>query len=91
MFHTIVNANSIAQHVIQIKNEIMKHANANVKTIKQTKKITVGILIHVFVRKEKYLGSTADDSVITCDEIINARDSISNVTSTASKDFYDKK
>ena len=51
MFPTIVNANSIAQHVIQIKNEIMKHANANVKTIKQTKKITVGILIHVFVRK----------------------------------------
>ena len=44
------NANSIVQYyVIQVKNEIIKHANVNVKVIVDTKKIIVGILAHVFV------------------------------------------
>ena len=43
-------ANSIVQHVIQIKNGIIKHVNMNVKIIVSAKKIIVGILIHVFVR-----------------------------------------
>ena len=40
----------------------------------------------------KYLESiTDDDSVITCDEIINAADKVStNVTSTVPKHFYNK-
>ena len=37
IFHAIVNANSLVQHIIQIKNGIMKHANINIK-------ITVGAL-----------------------------------------------
>ena len=44
------NGNSIVQHVIQIKNGIMKHVNVNVKIIISVKKIIVGILAHVFVR-----------------------------------------
>ena len=52
IFHVIVNAMSIVQHVIQIKNRIMKHVNVNVKIIINTKKIIVGILAHVFVRIE---------------------------------------
>ena len=52
IFHVIVNAISIVQHVIQIKNRIMKHVNVNVKIIINTKKIIVGILAHVFVRIE---------------------------------------
>ena len=44
------NANSIVQHVIQIKNGIIKHANMNVKTIISAKKIIVGFLAHVFLR-----------------------------------------
>ena len=36
--------------IIQIKNGIMKHVNASVKIIVSAKKITVGILGHVFVR-----------------------------------------
>ena len=39
----------------------------------------------------KYLGSIIDDSVITGDEITNVRDSISNVTSSVSTNFYNKK
>ena len=31
IFHTIVNAHSIVEHAIQIKNRIIKHANGNVK------------------------------------------------------------
>ena len=46
----IVNANSVVQHVYQIKNEIMIHANANVKSIARAKKSIVGIPAHVFVR-----------------------------------------
>ena len=46
----IVNANSIEQHVIQIKNGIIKHVNVNVKIIVHTKKIIVGIPAHIFVR-----------------------------------------
>ena len=45
----IVNANSTAKLVIQIKNEIIKHVNVNVKII-SPKKIIVGILAHVSVR-----------------------------------------
>ena len=45
-----VNANSIVQNVIHIKNGIMIHANASVKGITRAKKIIVGILTHVFVR-----------------------------------------
>ena len=45
-----VNANSIVQHVIEIKNGIIKHVNVNVKIIISAKKIVVGILAHVFLR-----------------------------------------
>ena len=44
-----VNANSIVQHVIEIKNGIIKHVNVNVKIVVRAKSIIVGILAHVFV------------------------------------------
>ena len=44
----IVNANSVVQHVIKMKNGATKHAN--VKDIVSSKKIVVGILAHAFVR-----------------------------------------
>ena len=50
MFHVIVNANSIVQYVIQIKNGIIKHVKMNVKIIARGKKIIVEILTHVLVR-----------------------------------------
>ena len=50
IFHVTVYANSIVQHVIRIKNEIIYHVNVNEKIIKNVKKIIVGILAHVFVR-----------------------------------------
>ena len=46
----IVNANSLVQHVIQIKNGIIKHVNANVKIIVSAKKVIVRSMAHVFVR-----------------------------------------
>ena len=49
-FRVIVNANSVVQYVIQIKNGIIKHVNVNVRIIVSAKKITFGILPHVFVR-----------------------------------------
>ena len=50
MFHVIVNANSLVQHIIKIKNGIIKHVNVNVKIIISAKKIIVGMVAHVFVR-----------------------------------------
>ena len=46
----IVNTNSIAQHVIQIKNLITINVNMSVKSTMCAKKIIAGILAHVFVR-----------------------------------------
>ena len=46
----IVNANSMIQHVIQIKNWIMIKVNANVKSIARAKKLIAGIAVHVLVR-----------------------------------------
>ena len=50
----IGNANSIVQIAIQIKNGMKKTklANVNVKIIIRAKKVIVGILAHVFMRKE---------------------------------------
>ena len=54
IFHMIVNASSIVQHVIQINNGIMsmsmEYVNVIVKIIGSVKSIIVGILPHVFVR-----------------------------------------
>ena len=83
----IVNADSIVQHVIQIKNGIIKHVNVNVTIIISVKKIIAGILAHVFVRivfKKyrivfkvfKYLKSVGDTSVTKCDEIVIVIDNL---------------
>ena len=50
--HVIANANSIVQHVIQIKNVLIKHVNMSKKIIERIKKIIIRILVHVFVRME---------------------------------------
>ena len=50
IFHVILNANSIVQLAIQIKNRITKHANANVNNYCTCKNIIVGVLSDVFAR-----------------------------------------
>ena len=50
IFNVNVNANSIVQHVIQFKSEIMKHLNVSVNVSVIAKKIIVGILAHTLVR-----------------------------------------
>ena len=50
IFHVIVDENSILQHVIQIKNEIMINANVSVEFIARAKEIIPGVLTYVFVR-----------------------------------------
>ena len=51
IFHVIINANSIVEHLIQIKNRVIKHVNVNVKIVISAKKIIVGILEDTFVRR----------------------------------------
>ena len=43
-------SNSIVQHVIQIKNGIMKHVNMSPKSITRARKVIDGILARVFVK-----------------------------------------
>ena len=50
IFDVAVNANSLVQHLIRIKNGIIKHVDMNLKIIVSVKKIMVVILAHVFVR-----------------------------------------
>ena len=63
LFHVLVNANSIVQHVIQIKNGMKKHVSVNANILVSAKKIKVRILADVFL-------SIIDTSVIARDEII---------------------
>ena len=49
-FHVNVNANSIVQHVIQIKNETTKHVNVSAKIMISFKNIIFAILAHPPVR-----------------------------------------
>ena len=46
----IVNANSIVQHKIQITNETKINVNVRTNSMACAEKITIGILVHVFVR-----------------------------------------
>ena len=50
IFNVVVNANLVVQHVIQIKNGIIKQVNVNVKIIVSAENIIVEILAYVFVR-----------------------------------------
>ena len=49
MFHAIVNANSVVQHLFQIKKGIIKYFNVNVKIMVHAKMIIVKILANAFV------------------------------------------
>ena len=62
IFNVIINASSLVQHIIQIKNGVMKHVN-----------VIVGILARVFVR----IAGIADTSDIMYDEIISVMDIVS--------------
>ena len=51
----ILNANSTAQHAIQIKNGIMINVDVSVKSTIRPKKTIVGILANVFVNTAQLL------------------------------------
>ena len=70
IFHVIVDANSIAQHVIRAKNGIVKHVNVNAKNYCKCKKDYSWNPSTCICENSKYLKSVADTSVTDCDEII---------------------
>ena len=81
----IVNANSIAQYVIQIKNGTIKHVNVNIKIIVGAKKDYSWNPSTCICVNSKYLKIT---SVTEGDEIIPVMDIVSrkktNATSSPS-------
>ena len=76
----IVNANSIVQHVIQIKNGTKINVNVSTKSMVCAEKITIGIAGYVFrvvienmklrIENSMCLTSIVDNSAIVCDENI---------------------
>ena len=65
IFHVIVKANVIIQHVIKIKNGIIKHVNVNEKIILRVKKHRWDPR-KCICENSKYLRSIADTSVTEC-------------------------
>ena len=83
MFHMIVNANSVVQLVIQIRNGIMINVYTSVKKCKKDYSWNPSACV---CEKSKYLKRIVDDSVIVCDYILNVTDSVSiNVTNAISR------
>ena len=96
----ILNAYSIVQYVIQLKNETIIHAKASTKNIIPAKTYYSWNHRTFICENGQYLKGVADTSVIVCDEIINSTDSASrnvtkaistNVMSTLSTNFHNKK
>ena len=83
----IVNANSIVQYVIQIKNGIMKHVNVNVKIM--VKKIKVGILAHAYVRIVSTWNLKKSYGIISVVDIVSTK--TTNLTSTPSINCHSMK
>ena len=77
----IVNTSSIVQHVIQIKNEIMKHANVSVKKI----------IVEIQNIADTSVTECAE-IIIAMDKISTKKPktTATNVTSTASINFHSK-
>ena len=71
IFRLIVNANSIVEHAIAIKNEIIKHVNVNVKIIITVQKISWNLSTYI-CENSKYFKIFADTSVTDCYEIVIA-------------------
>ena len=88
----ILNANSIVQRVIQIKNGIMININLSVKSIICVKKDYSWNSSACICKNGRYLKIIADDLVIVWDEVKSVTDSVStNVTSNVSINSDDKK
>ena len=85
IFHVIVNANSIVQHVIQIKNGIIKHVNVNVKIIVSAKKDYSWNSSTCICEKSKYLKSIADTSLIAYEKKSNT------IATNVSINFHNEK
>ena len=87
MCHANVNVNLMEQNVIQANGAITINVDASVKNIIYMKKNMFGIQVHIFVKNGKYLASIIDDSVITCDEVIESCD---EETKTIPKNLNEK-
>ena len=88
----IVYANLIVQHVIEVKNGIIRQVNVNLKIIVSAKKITAWILAQV--RIATFDGSKAKYDEIIVMDIVSTKTTNAlptNVTSTMLTNCDDKK
>ena len=91
----IVNTNSIVQHIIKIKSEIMKHVNVS-KYYCNCKKYYNWNPSTCICENSKYLNSIDNTSVITCVEIISVMDIVTTkmtntIATNVTKNCHSKK
>ena len=91
----VTNANSIVQHIIRIKNGILKHVNVNVKIILCEKDCSWNHCACI-CENSKYLKIISDDSKIVRDEIISGMDIVSTkmtntIATNVTKNCHSKK
>ena len=84
--HVTVNANAIVQHVIQIKNGVIKHVHVKVKIIINAEEIIVGFLAQ----------SIGDSTVVAWDGIISVMNivwtkNINTIATNVTKNCRSKK
>ena len=84
----ILNASSVVQHTIQIKGGIMKRFKCECKNCWQCEKGYSWNLSVCNCENSKYLKSTADNSVIACDEITSVMDILSTKKTNAMACYY---
>ena len=74
-----------------MKNRIIQHVNMNVKIIVSAKKIVSWNPSTCICKNDNYLESTANTSLIECDEIISVMDIVSTkMTNTIATKELDK-
>ena len=76
IFHVIVNASCIVQHVIQNKKQNNKTCQCEYKNLHKCEKEFSWNPSTYFFENSKYLKSVADTSVTKCDEIVIFMDNL---------------
>ena len=84
MYHTSVNLNLMDDNLIQINGGIMINVNVNVEKRHVCEKDYIWNPATCSCENAKYLASIIDDSVITCDKIIDEE------TKTVTTNFSEK-
>ena len=73
IYYVNLNVNSMVENEFLVKSGIMITVNVSAKNLKYVKKTYIWNPSAYSCKNGKYLASIIDDSVITCDEVIDVK------------------